>query len=189
MVATRPKLISSLQSHLLYLEEQLQDGREWMVKTVDAGIADASVFIFVEWVTGFKEVRQAFSFEKDFPKSHAWFNRFQKWLEEKENSGKAEYRTISAEESAKVIKNNSTSFDGKVDEADAKRWGLDQSNKVAVLPSDEATPTPTIGELVHLDFKETVLQTSGDAGVPVRVHFPRINYRLKDATKLKKSKL
>jgi hypothetical protein len=55
----------------LYLEEQLQDGREWMVKTVDAGIADASVFIFVEWVTGFKEVRQAFSFEKDFPKSHA----------------------------------------------------------------------------------------------------------------------
>jgi hypothetical protein len=66
-----------------------------------------------------------------------WFNRFKKWLDEKENSGKAVYRTVSADESAKIIKNNSTSFNGKVDEADAKRWGLGQGNKVAVLPSDE----------------------------------------------------
>lgn len=55
----------------LFLEEQVQDGRDWLAKTVTPGIADASVFIFVEWTTAFREVRQAFSFESNYPKTHA----------------------------------------------------------------------------------------------------------------------
>ena len=49
--------------------------------------------------------------------------------------------------------------------------------------------SPTIGKLVGLDFKESVLETVGNAGVPVRVHFPRIDYGLHDASTIEKSRL
>ena len=54
-----------------YLEEQIQDGREWIANTTTPGIGDASIFIFVDWTTSFGEVKKAFSFEQKFPKSHA----------------------------------------------------------------------------------------------------------------------
>jgi hypothetical protein len=49
-------------------EEQLQDGRGWVANTVIPGVADATLFIFVDWYMTFKEVRDTISFENDYPK-------------------------------------------------------------------------------------------------------------------------
>ena len=133
--------------------------------------------------------------------------RFTSFVEEIEKSERAPFKVITPEESVEIIRSSATSsFKGTIDEAEAKRWGITLGNPVAVLPVDESgsppshlisrrltlttyadVPVPTIGELVALDFNETVLQIVGKAGVAVRVHFPRIDYALQGATTLDKA--
>jgi len=189
MVARRPTLLSSLQSHLLLLEEQLHDGRVWMMNTVAPGVADATIFIFLTWFVSFRQVREAFSLEKQYPKSNAWLGRFKSFIEQKESSSNAEFKPISVEESVDIMRNSTSSFNLTVNEADAKLWGVQPGSQVAVSPTDENVPVPTIGELIGLDLNEAVLKTVGKPGVPVRVHFPRIEYTLQDAKTLGKSRL
>ncbi|CDO71392.1 hypothetical protein BN946_scf184908.g150 [Trametes cinnabarina] len=179
MEANQPVVKSWLVSHLALLEEQLADGRKWLMDTETPSLADITVQFSWAWMQRFRSLRDLFDGAK-FPASIAWISRVSEYVAQVGSQEQATLQNISGEKAADIIC-SSVYEDPKIvgfDAADAARLGLKEGQHVSVTPTDNGK-VPTIGKLVALNHEEVVVQTQGSAGKPVHCHFPRLNFIVK----------
>ncbi|OSC98982.1 hypothetical protein PYCCODRAFT_1438790 [Trametes coccinea BRFM310] len=179
MEANQPIVKSQLVSHLALLEEQLADGREWLMDTETPSLADITVQFSWAWMQRFRSLRDLFDRAK-FPASVAWINRVSEYIAKVGSQQQMVLDNISGEKAAEIIC-SSVYEDPKAigfDAADAALFGVKKGEYVSVTPTDNGK-VPTIGKLVMLNQEEVVIETQGSTGKPVHCHFPRLNFLVK----------
>ncbi|KAI0722226.1 hypothetical protein C8T65DRAFT_600032 [Cerioporus squamosus] len=176
-----PVVKSWLSSHLALSEEQLADGRTWLMDTETPSLADVSVHYVWEWMQQFRPLR----YMKDLfdpasiPATAAWIARMSEYIAASNAAQKLVLGSISGEHAAETITASITEDPQVVgfDEVEVSRLGLKPQQTVSVTPSDNGK-VPTVGILVALNKQEVTIQTEGSAGV-VFCHFPRLYYVVK----------
>ncbi|KAH9852892.1 hypothetical protein C2E23DRAFT_824073 [Lenzites betulinus] len=178
MTANQPVVKSWIISHLALIEQQLTDGREWLLDTETPSLADISVQFPWAWIQQFRSLRDLFDRAK-FPATIAWIGRTAEYIA-KAGPQKFVVGNISGADAANII-TGSTLEDPKIigfDETEAARLGLKQGEYVSVTPSDNGK-VPTVGKLVSFNYEEVSVETQGSAGKPVHCHFPRLHFVVK----------
>ncbi|KAI0663275.1 hypothetical protein C8Q70DRAFT_907485 [Cubamyces menziesii] len=176
--ANQPVVKSWLVSHLALLEEQLADGREWLMDTETPGLADLTVHFSWAWMQQFRSLRDLFDRAR-FPASIAWITRMSEYVAKAGSQQKSVLDNISGAQAAEIICSSETE-DPKIvgfDAVEAARLGLKQYQYVFVTPSDNGK-IPTVGRLISLNHDEVAIETQGSAGT-VYCHFPRLNFVVK----------
>jgi len=179
LVAKQPSLKSLISSHAALLEEQLDDGRDWLFDTEQPGYADISVHSVYAWILNFRGMKDVLSSTK-FPKANAWISRLSALLNSKKASNAVE--KIKGDAAAKLIGDFAGTPGGAdidFDEDEAGRNGLKVGMQVSVAPDDNAKNFPTIGKLLGFSREEIVVETKGSAVTSVRCHFPRLNFSIR----------
>ncbi|KAI0082451.1 hypothetical protein K474DRAFT_516878 [Panus rudis PR-1116 ss-1] len=178
--ARQPLYKSMLASHLALLEEQLSDGRTWLLDTKEPSLADISAHFVFSWIRYFRVLKDLFVGDT-FAKTVAWLDRMSEHLAALQKAGAAAFEDVSAEDGATLITGSpATSRETvTVDPAQAKLLGIERGQLVSVLPTDNAK-VPTVGKLVALDRERVSIEVKGIAGVAV-CHFPRFNFAVKTA--------
>ncbi|OCH88279.1 hypothetical protein OBBRIDRAFT_827226 [Obba rivulosa] len=183
--ARYPFTKSALASHLMLLEEQLADGREWLLDTETPSLADISAHIIYDWMKRFKSVRDVYR-EHKYPRILSWLQRFSEYLGKQDKDNASPFQNISGQEAADIIQ-SSVSQDADVvgfDDVESGRLQVKRGDIVAITPADNAK-VPTVGTLIALNREETVIEISGNSGRIVRCHFPRLNFSIKPVTESK----
>ncbi|KAL1700174.1 hypothetical protein EV121DRAFT_295442 [Schizophyllum commune] len=188
MKALRGRSMSTLASHMTLVEEQLQDGRQWLFDTETPGLADLSVFFVLNWARSLPGTSELFGDKVKFAKTLEWLRNVQKYIQSQEAtlpktekiSGKEAAQRIA---SAAAVEREKPLFDEKT----ATLLGVKHGEPVAVIPEDNSRDYPTKGLLVGLSDEEVVLEIKGKAGTFL-CHFPRLRYAVV-AGKAKEAKL
>ncbi|KAI5834539.1 hypothetical protein K523DRAFT_339697 [Schizophyllum commune Tattone D] len=170
------------------VEEQLQDGRQWLFDTETPGLADLSVFFVLNWARSLPGTSELFGDKVKFAKTLEWLRNVQKYIQSQEAtlpktekiSGKEAAQRIA---SAAAVEREKPLFDEKT----ATLLGVKHGEPVAVIPEDNSRDYPTKGLLVGLSDEEVVLEIKGKAGTFL-CHFPRLRYAVV-AGKAKEAKL
>ncbi|CCL98450.1 uncharacterized protein FIBRA_00448 [Fibroporia radiculosa] len=178
ILSRREESKSALSSHLSNLENQLADGRDWLMDTVGPSLADiAAHFVFV-WVRGMQTLGDILD-AAVFPRTMLWFARMSAALDDLQKAKAAPFTRVPPEEAAKLIASfhpedlSAVGFDA----VEAMRLGVKLGDNVAVAPTDTGK-VPTTGTLVALSREEVVIETQGSHAI-VHCHFPRLNYSVK----------
>ncbi|KAF8639822.1 hypothetical protein AX17_001078 [Amanita inopinata Kibby_2008] len=180
-IASRGKALSTLSSHLQLLEEQLNDGRAWLLETEEPGLADISLHFIYTWAQQFPTAKDLIS-EDTFPHVVKWLTRLTSLLAVKAQQQPAP-TLITGDEAAELI---ASSTYGPLDTIgfntlEASRLGVQENELVKVSPNDTGKNYPTTGKLIALSRSESVIEVTGTKGT-VRCHFPRLNFTIKAAT-------
>ncbi|GBE80047.1 hypothetical protein SCP_0212490 [Sparassis crispa] len=187
MASRQPEVKSAISSHLTLVEEQLADGREWLLDTEAPGLADISFHFVFEWLQGpqFRALHDLLDAQK-FPKSLAWLSNMTAYIDSRQKTGASAFENITGEQAAKLI-GSSPCEDVSIvgfDNVEAAHLGVKLGEDVSIEPQDTGK-IPTIGKLVALNREEAVIETRGTTGAVIRCHFPRLNFSIKKAhTKL-----
>ncbi|KAM5545536.1 hypothetical protein V8D89_000574 [Ganoderma adspersum] len=186
IMANQPVVISALSSHLALIEEQLSDGREWLMDTETPGLGDISVHYVWDWMLSFRPLRylknELFD-ETKFPATLAWIARMSAWIAKENAAHNPVLGSLSGERAAELI-TSSVSVDLNVvgfDAVEASRLKVKLGDVVSVAPADNGK-VPTVGKLLALSKEEVVIETVGSSGKPVRCHFPRLYYSVRAET-------
>ncbi|KAF8913862.1 hypothetical protein CPB84DRAFT_1840648 [Gymnopilus junonius] len=175
-----PNTQSLISSHVLLVEEQLKDSREWLFNTVRPSIADISVHFVFAWARSFKGSNTIFDAKK-FPFTIQWLDRMTALIN-KERQAQAVATKLSGEDAAVKITSyahepyNVVGFD--VGDASLLRFAI--GDVVQVAPVDTGRSYPTTGKLVALSQEEITLEVQGSKGL-VRCHFPRLSFFIRPA--------
>ncbi|EKM59834.1 uncharacterized protein PHACADRAFT_250570 [Phanerochaete carnosa HHB-10118-sp] len=166
---------SAIASHLALIEEQLADGRQWLLDTESIGLVDVSAQVFFTWARLFKNLREIFSADA-FPQTLAWIDRVAKHIKEAQKSNAATPEKLTAEDAAKLIASASHEDEKSVgfEAVEAARLSVKLGDMVSVCPTDSGK-VPTIGRLLALNREESVVEIKGKAGI-FRCHFPRLEF-------------
>ncbi|KAH8827584.1 hypothetical protein DL96DRAFT_1599528 [Flagelloscypha sp. PMI_526] len=169
MADIRPLTLSKLTTELHLIEEQLADGREWMMNTVTPSLADFSVFFVMNWLR-----KPHFSYLRPYPlvSSHE-FSALSRWIER-------------FDKLLKFFPEPPLSASGdhtKVSPIESQRLSVQFGDIVSIYPEDTGRDGVTTGRLIELDSKEVVIEVEGQAGM-IRCHFLRSGYRIQVAKSL-----
>jgi len=182
MAARLPKVKSYLSSHLSLLEEQLADGREWLLDTETPSLADVSLHVIYSWNMYFRVLRDLYD-TNTFPKSIAWISRMTEFLEQNRKPNEPAFQKMTSVDAAKLI-GASLSFDDDIgfNETEAERLGIKLGQTVSIAPDDTGRNHYTSGKLLGLNREEFVIEVQGSSGSLVRCHFPRLNFVVRGIT-------
>lgn len=73
---------------------------------------------------------------------------------------------------------------------DSDPLGLEQGEEVLVWPTDSGSTHQDSGALIGLNSKEIVLQRkTADSRFDIRIHFPRLNFKVVSAAHVQQTKL
>jgi len=172
------KLKSELASHVSLLEEQLSDGREWLLDTEIPGLADISAHATFGWIAIFKNLRDLFDPET-VPYTAAWITRLREYLKAAQASNVATVQKLTSDQALKLVQAGDVEDHAGFDAAEAGRLGLMPGQTVAVTPTDTGKNHPTVGTLIGLNREEVVILVKGTCSTPLHVHFPRLNFSIR----------
>ncbi|KIK65304.1 hypothetical protein GYMLUDRAFT_70421 [Collybiopsis luxurians FD-317 M1] len=178
MMKSQSKAMSTLLSHLALIDEQLQDGREWLFDTELPSLADLGVEFVFKWLRGFRNTGSLFDQDR-FPHALKWLDRVHKFLHVSRKDFPAP-KTLSKTDAANLIANSPYEPYEVVgfNTAEAARLNLALGQIVSVAPDDAGLATT--GKLVSLNLEECVIETKGTASNAIfRSHFPRIGFTIK----------
>ncbi|PPQ63867.1 hypothetical protein CVT24_009493 [Panaeolus cyanescens] len=177
------------------LEQQLSNGREWLLDTESPSMADMAIHSLIAWGKTLPDTEDVFSKDRfpltiaastlSFPSSILWADRLtnllkQRWVEP---------TTITGEEAMALI-NDSTNELAEVvgfDELEAKRLGVKKGDRdddfklsmgLLLMTMNVGTKHITEGTLVGLSAEETVIEVRGQKGMN-KCHFPRFGFTVK----------
>jgi len=183
--ARYPYTKSALASHLLFLEQQLADGREWLLDTETPSLADVSAHVIYDWMRRFKSVKDVYQ-AHTYPHTLSWLARHSDYLRKQQQANAAPFKKISGSEAADIIQ--SASFQDYsiigFDDVEAARLQVTQGQVVSIIPEDNAK-VPTVGKLVALSREEAVVEISGPSRRTIRCHFPRLNFSVRPSSEVK----
>ncbi len=157
--AVVPSMRDHLRSRLTLLEQQLDDGRSYLLGDA-VSAADLAAYHPI-WFLSRSPLTEAAL--QPFEKVRAWRDRIA-------GIGHGEYREMDAEETLDVARRAASTTTPTSDPGDptARRPG----DRVQVMPDDYARD-PVVGELVASDAHEIAIRRSDPRAGEVVVHFPR----------------
>ncbi|THH31301.1 hypothetical protein EUX98_g2888 [Antrodiella citrinella] len=187
LAAYQPVRTSAIAAHLNLLEQQLSDGREWLMDTSKPGLADIATHFVFSWVKYFRNIREVYDI-KLVPKSIAWITRVSEHFDKLQKDGASPFENIEGSEAARLVCSTQDQPPLPQSEpSELSRLSLKLGEPVSVSPSDNGK-VPTVGRLLALNHEEIVVETLGKAG-RVRCHFPRLNFSISGATSQTSAKL
>ncbi|KAG6854755.1 hypothetical protein C0991_001182 [Blastosporella zonata] len=179
MAAMQGKSLTTLTSQLALLEEQLNDGREWLFDSELPSLADIVVHFILTWVTkvGIRSAKMLVK-TSNFPNTLSWLGRVSSHLEGLQ-SNQTPPQVIDGDRAAELITSAAhepydvVGFDAQ----EASRLGFKLYDQVQIAPDDSGKNFPTIGKLVGLNREQVVIEVKGSKGL-LRCHFPQIAYTI-----------
>ncbi|KAJ3801598.1 hypothetical protein GGU11DRAFT_717396 [Lentinula aff. detonsa] len=184
MMNSQGKAMNALSAHLALINEQLQDGREWLFDTELASLADIGIHFTYDWLRGFPNTRYLFD-EGKFP--HAmrastpfifWLNRLSKFIQTTKKDFPAPI-ALAGPDAANMIANSPHEPYDVVgfDTAEATRVNVSKGQMIDVVPDESGHQFATTGKLVAFNQEEIVIETKGViSGAIFRCHFPRVGF-------------
>lgn len=166
--ADAPHLLSQLRANAALVEEQLGDGRAFLLGE-RPGWADITAY-FPLWM--------ARTFIPVAPALLAPFARTARWEERVKAIGHGRRADIEAAQALDIARAASPEPGRGVDPADP--LGLRAGERVSVSPDDYGR-VPVTGELVTLELHEVAVRRQDPRVGEVVTHFPRIGYRVERA--------
>jgi glutathione S-transferase len=160
-----PQLATQLRAHADLVEQQLADGRRFLLGDTP-GFADVSAYFPVWMARG--NVPIAGTLFAGFKHLAAWESRMQA-------VGHGTRSELSVEEAHAIARAQAPEPGLGVDSSDP--YGLVLGEKVTVA-ADDYGKDPVLGTLVTLNIREVVIRREDPAAGIVHVHFPRIGYRV-----------
>ena len=158
---------AQLQQYLAWLEQQLGDGRPFMLGP-EVCIADFSIAQSLWFMQLAPKVAEALL--QPWPRLRAWYGRIAAF-------GHGTASELSSGEALLVARHASGHAPCRIDETP----GFEPGSEVMVNALDYGAD-PVAGRLVGLDSDEVVLERHDERAGRVHVHFPRIGFQLrKDA--------
>ncbi|KAH9483070.1 hypothetical protein JR316_0005170 [Psilocybe cubensis] len=178
LAANVPNAQSVISSHLLLIEQQLSDSRQWLFNTVTPSLADVSVHFIFNWARSFKGTEQLFDASR-IPLTMQWLDRLSAQIKKERKSQSPPTKLSGTEAANKIVSAayepyNVVGFDA----TEASRLCVSLEDTVQVAPEDTGRNFPTIGKLVALSREEITLEVKGSAGL-VRCHFPRLGFSIR----------
>ncbi|KAF3479710.1 uncharacterized protein GIQ15_06686 [Arthroderma uncinatum] len=165
----------------------LADGRQWLRKTEKPTLADIQAIWPLDWAVGMGSLDGNIISKTSHPKVFAWMARFRQAL----SNAKARMEKVVVSGSDVLDGLQHEAFaeeEGKVDESDP--LGLRKGENVTVWPTDSGSTHRDTGTLVTLNSREIVVQRkTADSRFDIRIHFPRINFRVVPAASSRDSNL
>jgi glutathione S-transferase len=184
MKANIPNVQSLISSHLLLVEEQLSDSREWLFNTVSPSLADISVHFVFAWSRSFKGTDTLFD-TKRVPFTLQWLDRLTKLIKKHRQSQNPPAKLKGEDAATKITSSIHESYDVVgFDTTEASRLGFAIGDTVQVAPEDTGRNYPTVGKLVALNREEITLEVQGSKGL-IRCHFPRLGFFVKPVSSAK----
>ncbi len=164
-----PHLYAQVLAHTALVEEQLEDGRDFL-QGAEPGLADITAWYVLSMLRGFLA---------DAASLLARFTRVQAWEARVRAIGHGRPSAVDSAE-AIAIARRSRPVTGRGVEP-GERSGLRAGQTVSVTPDDYGK-VPVTGELVTLDLQEVALRRIDERAGEVVVHFPRIGYTVAPAS-------
>ncbi|KAJ3723003.1 hypothetical protein C8R42DRAFT_665020 [Lentinula raphanica] len=177
MMNSQGKAMNALSAHLALVNEQLQDGREWLFDTELPSLADIGVHFSYDWLRGFPNTKELFD-ETKFPFALRWLNRMNKFIQ----SARKDFPTpiaLGGPDAAIAIANSPHEPYEVVgfDAAEATRLGVFKGQMIEVVPDGSGQQFATTGKLVAFNHEEIIIQTKGAVSNTLfHCHFPRIGF-------------
>ncbi|KMQ43651.1 Glutathione S-transferase, N-terminal [Trichophyton rubrum] len=165
----------------------LADGRDWLRKTEKPTLADIHAIWPLDWVLDMGSLEDSIVTEASHPKVFAWIARFRQALSHAK--GRLEEMLVSGSEVLDGLQHESfAQSDAEFDDSDP--LGLEKGEEVLVWPTDSGSTHQDAGTLIGLNSKEIVLQRkTADNRFDIRIHFPRLNFKVVSAAHVQQTKL
>ncbi|KAF8165381.1 hypothetical protein B0H34DRAFT_236265 [Crassisporium funariophilum] len=178
MAANRGISESTLSTHMMLIEEQLSDSREWLFDTESPSLADISVHFVLAWGKSFRGTEALFD-QGRIPLTMQWLNRVSAFINEQRENQAAPVKIHGLDAANKIVASTHEAYSVVgFDSIEAARLGVSEGGNVQVAPEDTGRAYPTIGKLVALNREEVVLEVQGSKGL-VRCHFPRLGFSIR----------
>ncbi|RXW25296.1 hypothetical protein EST38_g587 [Candolleomyces aberdarensis] len=180
LAASRDNALSQLSSQLTLIEEQLCDGRAWLLDTERPGLADISVHFTLAWIKAFKPSKPLFD-EAKFPNVLKWVDRLSSLLKAKRQEQGVPANVTGAVAGETIVSSDFEPYSiVGFDAQEGQRLRVQLGDTVRIAPDDTGRSYPTTGKLVALSLEEAVLEVQGKKGT-LKCHFPRLGYVIKAA--------
>ncbi|BFZ62964.1 hypothetical protein YB2330_004076 [Saitoella coloradoensis] len=177
LAKVRPGALAEFKAYVDIIEnEVLADGRDWVLGTEKCGMGDVQLSWVVDWVINGLGATKGLIDQDTHPKTCAWLSRFRKAV--KDGTTTIKRSSIKGEEAKAKILATNTFADVQHDEKDPQ-LGDCVGQDVSVVPEDTGTSHPQVGKLVAANSGEVVVEVQVASGEgAIRVHFPRIGFRV-----------
>ena len=164
--ANLPHLIAQFRAPLSWLEQQLSDGRTYLLGDKPAAV-DAQMYHVVWFVDGRWE---------GGPLLIAQFPHVQKWMESIKAVGHGVQTQMTSESAIAIAASNQSQADTGVAVNDPQ--GLQVGQRVSVNPDVDGGEQATEGTIRLANVDTVAIDRESDEAGSVCVHFPRAGYRI-----------
>ncbi|KAI9872083.1 MAG: hypothetical protein M1830_002087, partial [Pleopsidium flavum] len=154
IVRMRPEALADVRDMFAFLETTLlADGRDWILKTENASLADIEAVWPFHWLTDLKGALPSDLVSgKQFPKVFSWIERFRKAISAAKSSAPKPIRLKGADAVKRIVAADFAEPEEDVDQTDP--LGLNKGEDVQVWPIDSGFTHKDQGRLVSLTAKE-----------------------------------
>ena len=163
-----PHLFTQILPHIELLEQQLADGRQYLLGST-SGWADINAY-FVLWM-----VRANVPPINDMP---APYESMAKWEQRMTAIGHGQRQDMDADEALSIANASTPGSSEGVDTQDPLQ--LQEGDEVFVEPDDYGK-VPVQGSLLNLDRRRVTIRREDASAGEVNVHFPRAGFRISRA--------
>ncbi|KAL8776736.1 MAG: hypothetical protein Q9213_008155 [Squamulea squamosa] len=180
IIKGRPEAHVHLREAFELLETTLlADGRHWVLETEKPSLADIEAIWPFCWLRGMEGALPPALFGKDnFPKVHAWLDRFSGALKAAKESAPKVTSLKGAEAVQYITQAEFNESNREVDALDP--LALKSEQDVESWPIDSGFNHRDRGQLVALTRQEIVLKSQTKVGhKDVHIHHPRSNFRIR----------
>lgn len=187
MRKARPEALVNMRDAFAFMEDVvLADGRSWVCGGEKLTMADVEASWVFQWVGSFRDKEvDAVLGKVVFPKVAAWVERFEKAVKEARGRG-PKVASVKGKEVLEFVEKvgKEGRAELKVDEKDP--LGFKEGEEVEVWPIESGFTHRDRGRLVGLTKEEIVVAKKLESGSEIRIHAPRVGFRV---AKAKASKL
>ncbi len=164
--AQLPHLVAQIRAPLSWLNEQLSDGRDFLLGS-NAGAIDAQIY-HVAWF-----LRGRWSAGPEFLSE---FEHLERWENNVNGLGHGDVSEMSADEAIEIARSSESDIKGVVAPNDPQ--GLVVGDKVSVGPDVDGGEQAVDGIVRFADAETIVIEREDSFVGTVCVHFPRAGYRI-----------
>ncbi|KAG5637784.1 hypothetical protein H0H81_003285, partial [Sphagnurus paluster] len=145
-------------------EEQLQDGREWLLNTVSPSLADISFHFVLNWAKSFSPGKRLLDAGK-FPYTVKWISKTSDYIEHIRATQPPVCEVAGNQAAASIAASPFEPYDVVgFNTSEAERLGIKLNDQVQVAPEDTGMPSPSQNKsrLSHVSTETKLLSKYKD---------------------------
>jgi len=167
--AQLPHLVSQMRAPLSWLDQQLSDGRKFLLGS-EAGAIDAQIYHVVWFIRGRWNAGPDFLSE---------FKHLERWEKNVNALGHGTQSEMSEADAIEIAKSGESIVENSV--APFEPQGLKVGDAISVGPDVDGGEQAVKGTVRYADSDTIAIERTDDVAGTVCVHFPRAGYRIETA--------